>query len=299
MNGLPRTIRAPVDGARLVAVAAATVVLVAGCSAASPLASAPAPSAAVASETHESIRITLTLEGPPRSGAASWASVRIDNVGDRGIRWAGGGCDDPGSIDVDLGEVFPAGRSDWPEPLARFKREALGPGNGNGLLRVGYTAEARWETQVACPAVLRIETLDAGAHLDLRAGWDGTYEGSPVPIGPASVTATFPVMDVQDGPIGSSIASHAVAVALRTAIIGKGGVAAIAPALLVDAALADPEFAAWVTAGPVDRWINPDIAHLGDTWQVGLFKMDAGGAAEQYRGVVIDATGHVISHKSG
>jgi hypothetical protein len=253
----------------------------------------------VASETHESIRLTLTLEGPPRSNEPSWASVRIDNVGDRGIRWAGGGCGDPGSIDIDLGEVFPVGRSDWPEPLARFKREALGPANGNGLLRVVYTADARWKTQVVCPADLRIETLDAGAHLDLRAGWDGMYEGSPVPTGPATVTATFPVMDQQDGPIGDSFATHGVAVAIRTAIGGDGGVAAIAPALLVDAALADPEFAAWVSAGPVDRWINPDIARIGDTWQVGLFKTDADGTSERYRGVVIDATGHVISHKSG
>lgn len=297
MNRSARTSRA--SAAKLTVAVAVAVVLLAGCSAGSSFASAPAPSAMVASETHESIRLTLTLEGPPRSAAASWASVRIDNVGDRGIRWAGGGCGDPGSIDIDLGEVFPAGRLDWPEPLARFKREALGPGNGNGLLRVVYTAEARWKTQVACPADLRIETLDAGAHLDLRAGWDGTYEGSPVPTGPASVTATFPVMDAQDGPIGSSFATHAVAVAVRTAITGEGGVAAIAPALLIDAALADPDFAAWVAAGPVDRWINPDIAHIGDTWQVGLFKTDAGGTSELYRGVVIDATGHVISRKSG
>ena len=278
---------------------AASVALLAGCSIGSPSASAPPASAIVASATHESIRLTLTLEGAPRSAAVSWAAVRIEDVGDRPIRWAAGGCGDPGSIDIDLGEVFPAGRSDWPEPLARFKREALGPGNGNGLLRIVYTAEARWGTQVACPASLGIETLDPGAHLDLRAGWDGTYDGSPVPAGPATVTATFPLMDVQDGPIDASSDTHAVAVAVPTAIVGDGGAAAIGPAILVDTALADPDFAAWVAAGPVDRWINPDIAHIGATWQVGLFKTDPGRSSEEYRGVVIDSTGRVIGHKSG
>jgi hypothetical protein len=299
MTRPPSTSRASVRGsAHPALVAAAIAALLAGCSAGSAPASAPAPSAIVASATHESIRLTLTLEGAPRSGAASWASVRIENVGDRAIRWAGGGCGDPGSIDVDLGTVFPAGRPDWPERLGRFKREALGTGGGDGLLRIVYTAEARWGTATACPADLRIETLVAGTHLDLRAGWDGTYEGSPVPTGPAAVTATFPLVDVQDGPIDSSSDTHAVAVTIPTTIVGEGGSAVIAPAVLIDAALADPEFAAWVAAGPVERWINPDIAHIGDTWQVGLFKMDPGGT-EQYRGVVVDSAGHVISHRSG
>jgi hypothetical protein len=120
----------------------AAMVLVVACrGAASP---EPVPSPIVAVATSESLRLTLTLEGPPRSGAASWASFEVGNIGDRAIRWAGGGCGDPGGIFIDLQEAFPAGRMDWPEPLGRFKRLALGPAKPNGLLSLGYTAEARW-----------------------------------------------------------------------------------------------------------------------------------------------------------
>ncbi len=243
--------------------------------------------------------MTLTLEGPPRTGADSWASVRIENVGGRAIRWAGGGCGDPGSIYIDLGEVFPAGRRDWPASLEHFKELALGPGNGNGLLTLGYEAEARWGTIMACPASLRIETLRPREVLSMRAGWDGTSEGQPVPTGPATVQAVLPVIGVEGLVAESDIDSHPVGVSVRTAIVGDGRGAVLAPGLAIDAALADPAFAAWVSAGPANRWINPDVARIGATWQIGLFKRGPGGVSEAYQGVVVDASGQVIDHKTG
>ena len=256
--------------------------------------SSPAASPIVASATEESLRITLTLEGPPRTGATSWASVQIDNVGDRAIRWASGGCGDPGGIFIDLTRLYPAGRANWPEPLGRFKRLALGPGNGNSLLTLGYEAEARWGTNILCPASLGIATLAAGASLSMRAGWDGTYEGSPVPTGPAVIEAAFPVIGVQGEVADDDFDSHSVGVSIDTAVVGDAGAAVLAPGLAIDAALADPVFAAWVSAGPVDRWINPDVARIGDTWQIGLFKSGVeGGPSEAYQGVIVDGAGHV------
>jgi hypothetical protein len=274
------------------------LVLAVACAGAAP--ASPAPSPIVAAVTRESLRITLTLEGPPRTGATSWASVRIENAGVRAIRWAGGGCGDPGGIFIDLTTLYPTGRVDWPEPLARFKRLALGPGNSDDLLNLGYVAEARWGTNIACPAVLRIETLASGAALSLRAAWDGTYEGSPVPTGAVTVEASFPVIGVEGEVADTETDSHAVGVSVDTSVVGEAGAAVLAPGLAIDAALADPAFAAWVSAGPVDRWINPDVARIGDTWQIGLFKSGpAGGASEAYEGVIIDAAGHVAAHKSG
>ena len=251
----------------------------------------------VVSATRESLRITLTLEGPPRTGAVSWASMTVENVGERAIRWAGGGCGDPGGIFIDLQQLFPAGRTDWPEPLAHFKQEVLGP--RGGLLNLGYENASRWATIIACPAVLKIETLPAGATLAMRAGWDGTYEGSPVPTGPVTVEAMFPVIGIEGVVADDAFDSHPVGVSTPTQVVGEAGAAVLAPGLLIDAALADPQFAAWVADGPVARWINPDLAHIGDTWQVGLFKFGADGASEVYRGVVLDASGRVIEHRSG
>jgi hypothetical protein len=244
--------------------------------------------------------MTLTLEGPPRTGAPSWASVVIENIGDRGVRWAGGGCGDPGGIFVDLNDVYPAGRQDWPDRLGRFKQEALhqGPTGGNGLLTLGYTAESRWGTDMACPAVLRIETLPGHASLSLRAGWDGTYEGAPVPTGPATVIASFPVIGIEGEVADTASDAHAVSVSVGTSIVGEPGTAVLAPALAIDAALADASFAAWVNDGPVDRWINPDVARIGTTWQIGLFKTNADGSAEAYQGVSVDAAGLVVGRRA-
>jgi hypothetical protein len=249
-----------------------------------------------ASTTQEGLRITLTLEGQPRSDAASWASVRIENIGDRGIRWAGGGCGDPGGIFIDLGKVYPAGRSDWPEPLGRFKRLALGPGNSNGLLTLGYTDEARWGTDMLCTADLRIETLAAHKSLSMRAGWDGRYEDAPVPTGPAIVEAAFPVIGEEGVVPETAYDSHPVLVSIRTAIVGEGGASVLAPAIAIDAALGDAQFGAWLREGPVSRWVNPDVARIGATWQIGLFKSDANGVTEAYQGVIVDATGKVVGH---
>jgi hypothetical protein len=270
--------------------------LVAGCGNGGP--ASPAPSGIVASNTAESLRVTLTLEGPPRTGAASWASVRIENIGNRPIRWASGGCGDPGGIFIDLTKLYPAGRADWPEPLARFKRLALGPGNANGLLTLGYEAEARWGTNIMCPASLGIATLAGGGQLSMRAGWDGAYEGSPVPTGPATVEAAFPVIGFQGDVPEDDFDSHSVGVSIETAVVGEAGASVLAPGLAIDAALADPGFAAWVSAGPLDRWINPDVARIGDAWHIGLFKLGASGATEAYQGVIIDPGGDVSGHHS-
>jgi hypothetical protein len=48
----------------------------------------------------------------------------------------------------------------------------------------------------------------------------------------------------------------------------------------------------------VDRWINPDVARIGDTWKIGLFKTRAGGAAEAYQSVTVDAAGRVVGRRA-
>ncbi len=216
--------------------------------------------------------MTLTVEGPPRNDAPSWASVRIENIGDRGIRWAGGGCGDPGGIFIDLHEVYPTGRLDWPGRLGVFKRRAVGPDPGSSMLTLGYIAESRWGTAAACPASLRIETLRPHESLSLRAGWDGTYEGLPVPTGPARVGAAFPVIGFEGEVDSMDYDSHAVEVSAPTTITGGDGGKLLAPAVAIDAALGDPQFAAWVQAADPATWINPDVARIEGRWWIGLFR---------------------------
>ncbi len=145
-----------------------------------------------------------------------------------------------------------------------------------------------------CTADLRIETLPAHRRLSMRAGWDGTYEGAPVPTGPATVEAVFPVIGVEGEVPDTDFDSHPLRVSARTAIAGPAGAGVLAPALAVDAALGDPQFAAFLR-DPVGRWLNPDVARIEGTWQIGLFKSD--GTSERYAGVVVDAAGRVVGHR--
>src|SRR4029078_2005554 len=85
-----------------ISAAVALVGVLAGCGAAAPSSpSSPESSPLVATATKGPIVVTLTLEGPPRNDADSWASSRIENTGDGFVRWAGGGCGEAGGIVID------------------------------------------------------------------------------------------------------------------------------------------------------------------------------------------------------
>src|SRR5262245_39046568 len=79
-----------------------------------------------------SLRVTLTLEEPPRNDAITWASVTIENIADRGVRWAGGGCGDWGATFIDLSKAFAFGRLDWPGRLGSFKKQAIAEPDAGG-----------------------------------------------------------------------------------------------------------------------------------------------------------------------
>jgi hypothetical protein len=60
----------------------------------------------------------------------------------------------------------------------------------------------------------------------------------------------------------------------------------LVPALAIDAALADREFAAWVKAAPESTGINPDVSLIDGIWHVGLFRFGAN-QLERYGGVTL------------
>ena len=286
--------------ALLVAVAVLAVV---GCSRADDR----RPSTISASGSNGSVRVTLTLEGPPRNDALSWASVIIGssgiiaNLADRGVRWAGGGCGDPGGTFIDLGGAFAPGRPDWPGRLGLFKRRAIGQGlpGGDGALTVGYVPASRIGTDRACTADLWIETLPVGATLQYRAGWDGKLNEQPVPPGAATVVATFPFIGLEGLVAPDDFDSTAVMATIPTEVAGAGAVAGgLAPGLAVDVALSDPQFAAFVQAAPEGTWVNPDLSLIDGTWHVGLFRTSGFDQEVLYEAVFVDASGQVVGRRS-
>ncbi len=280
-----------------VRVTLAAVVLCIGIGACSADVASPPASVAplVATTTRDGVRVTLTLDGPPRSGELSWATIRIENQGAAGVRWAGGGCGDPGSIFIDVRQAFDPGR-EWPGLFGRFKTVALGMGGFGDPTNVGYEDASRIGRNVACPASLSIEEQAPRAELSMRAGWDGSIQGAAAPPGPATVTGWFPFIGIAGLAAPNETDTKPITVAIETSVTGDGRAGAVlSPALVIDAALADPQFAAWVQAAPEATWINPELTVIEGVWHVGLFRRDR--QTDLYGAVMVDQTGTIVGRR--
>jgi hypothetical protein len=243
--------------------------------------------------------VTLALEGEPRTADVTWANIRIENLGARGVRWAGGGCGDPGAIAIDFSAAFAPGRA-WPGLLGRFKTLALGGGRPPQPAAANYVGEAFFgRSDVACPDILRIEQLAAGDSLSMRAGWTGLFgvPGVPAPTGRAVVTGSFPFIGIA-GVIGRDVTdARPIEVRIPTTIAGAADQPVpLSPALAIDAALGDPQFAAWVQAVPESSWINPYVDLADGAWTIGLFRYGPNGELDLFGAVTLDPSG-VITHR--
>ena len=84
---------------------------------------------------------------------------------------------------------------------------------------------------------------------------------------------------------------------VRTRVVGDGRAHPLSPALAVDAALSDPEFAEFVLAAPEATWVNPHLVLTDDgSWAVGLFH-DRGGGLVSFGVVTVDRNGAVLSRR--
>ena len=285
--------RAPRARSAILGILLAAACVACGSPAASlePLAPGP-PTTATA--TRDGVTVTLTLEGPPRSSALSWADLAIENGNAVGARWAGGGCGDPGGIFIDLGAAFAPGR-EWPGLLGRFKRVSLGQPGLGGPTNVGYIEASKVGQEVACPAALRREELAPGGKLTMRAAWDGRIQGGAAPAGPAIVEASFPLIGLAGLVRNDEFNASPIVARIETTVVaGGGGPPPLAPGLAIDVALADPQFAAFVNANPEGMWINPDVGVIAGTWNVGLFVRDPAGGGERMGSVKVDHSGRIV-----
>lgn len=295
-----------VECGRAVVAGLIAALAIAGCA---PTASSSESSIALVPATivRDGVRVTLALEGPPLAGQLSWADGRVENLGAKGVRWAGGGCNDPVGIFIEFARAFDPGRV-WPGLLGRFKAVALGA-DGGSPTNIGYEEQSRIrpadQIPIDCPADLRVNELAPGASLSIRAAWNGTLGGpAPAPAGPATVTGWFEFIGIA-GEVGDDVtATKPIKVAIETTVVGApagsggGPPAPLSPALAIDAALADPEFAAWVKADPEITWVNPNIVLQDGTWAIGLFKGGKfGDAPTRYGELKIDSRGQIAGRR--
>jgi len=88
-----------------------------------------------------------------------------------------------------------------------------------------------------------------------------------------------------------------IVAALDTWIVSEYEPTFLPPGAAIDAALADPTFAAWLAESPSSTWVNTHhvLDVEGRTWTIGLFRDPASGL---YGSVILDAaTGEAIGHR--
>jgi hypothetical protein len=213
----------------------------------------------------DGVVVTLALERDPLpSGSSSRARVTVINTSTAPRRWQGGGCDLPATIEIlTAAEVTPAEGRQWPGTAGQFK-SLLRPNPGPS--RVGTYLDERFaqpaNSIVLCPANLGVNTLEPGQRVAMTGVWDGQVNGVAAVGGAATVRATFPYLGSAAGPgpnIDPSDLSHAIVVALSVDIAPPAR-PLLSPGEAIDGALANAEFAAWLTAaGPMAAWEGVDM----------------------------------------
>ncbi|HEY0444577.1 MAG TPA: hypothetical protein VGC90_10165 [Candidatus Limnocylindrales bacterium] len=160
---------------RLFTAALVTALVFLGCATPDP---SPLPDGATATVQRDGIRLTLTLEGVPISGARSWARVRVENLGTRAVVWAKALCYVPAAVSIDT--TLATG--------LYIEDRVRGTATGNTIL---------------CPASLSTAELLPGAALQMRTSWSGTVDDAPAAPGPATVKASFAFIGFADRiPVG-------------------------------------------------------------------------------------------------
>ncbi|MFO7533532.1 MAG: hypothetical protein R6W93_13815 [Candidatus Limnocylindrales bacterium] len=279
-----------------------------------------------ATTTKRGIRVDLWLSSPT-AAPGEWiqAVVRTTNLRDTTAWSWSGECLTSGTrVAVDLAEIIPPGETQTGNAAA-FKRQALRWTTTTGFaprrsIDDWYASADSGYAFVECMVQPGPLKLKAGATRTERFAWypydsfDGDFWLQPLPPGPVTVTASWPYLSHGERPSMSSRRAYRtmkpVKATTELEVTGDGPGTPSLPEL-IDIALADPEFRAWVDLEPgrdrwcdwcvsVTGWPGPTyerhlyLSHLGDTRPNGVLDLELD--QRKTRGIIIldPWTGEVI-----
>lgn len=225
---------------------------------------------------HDGIRVRVELQRNPLvAGEPSWVRVTVTNTGTDVVTWFHDGCALAAWVGGESQVPWAEGRR-LPAQAQMFKQYALGTFNGQPLppASIRYVpAEMLGAGSYGCADIGMTDRIKPGGKLRQTLWWSGYTDVNRAlpPSGPMLIkaTAAYYWRGTREP---DDIPDQAIDLALDAWVVGGTGVDRLSPAEVVDAAVADPAFAAFLETQPLANG-REEIAWYdagADAWEVGV-----------------------------
>jgi hypothetical protein len=267
---------------------------------AAPIPSTPPDLARVAVQERDDIRVEIELQrNPLPAGEPSWVKVRVTNEGRTDVTWFHDGCAEPVSVHGLSRVAWPMGEEQQGQ-AGKFKTYALGghiaaEPDPHGVL--SFVAKERLHTGSAgCADVGIVDTIKPGESIGATRWWSGfTDPHRALPVdGPATISGFAAYYSRGGEP--TDIDDQAIRLELGAWITNDAAADRLSPGQAVDAALSDPDFAAYVETQAIANgraeitWYDADR----DLWEIGVMPWYEE-EPPRIHGVLVDAvTGRIL-----
>ena len=266
----------------------------------SPSPTAPPDLVRVAVEERDDIRVEIELQrNPLPAGEPSWVKVRVTNKGRTDVTWFHDGCAQPVGVNGVSEVAWPMGEEHQGR-AGRFKTYALGghilaPPDPHGVL--SFVRKARLHAGPAgCADVGITDTIEPGETLRATRWWSGFTDPHRALPAAGPVKLRGFAAYYWRGKEPTDITDHAIELELDAWIISDAAGDRLSPALAIDAALSDPNFAAYVKTQAIANgraeiaWYDADR----DLWEIGVMPWYET-EPPRIHGVLVDAvTGRIL-----
>jgi hypothetical protein len=260
----------------------------------------PADLRRVVTAKGDGIRIRIELaRNPLVAGERNRVDVTVTNTGRGVMTWFHDGCAQPVSVYGESLVAWDPGRQLSPQGQM-FKQYALGTYNGQPLpgARIRFVPKAMLgKGSYGCADLGMADRVKPGASLRRTLWWTGYTDVNRAlpPTGPLRIDATAGYF-WHGTKEPERIADRAYELSLDAWVVGGTGAGRLSPAQVVDAAVADPGFAALLETQTLANG-REEIAWYDagtDTWEVGVMPWYET-VPPQIHGVRVDAvTGAIL-----
>lgn len=266
----------------------------------SPRPTAPPDLERVAVKERDDIRVEIELErNPLPAGEPSWVKVRVKNEGRTDVTWFHDGCANPVNVWGVTEVAWPMGE-EHPGRAGMFKTYVLGGHISAAPDPHGWMEFVKKDRLHAgspgCADIGISETIEPGETIRATRWWSGftaTNWGLP-PAGPATIRGFAAYYWRGEEP--SDITEHVIELEIDAWIVSDAAADRLSPAQVIDAALADPDFAAYVETQAIANgratiaWYDPER----DLWEIGVMPWYET-EPPRIHGVLVDAvTGEIL-----